>query len=174
MITKERLQELINQKATIWHDDFGEIKLSEKCEILDTFGFDYKHQPIEGSILRFYYIYDNQPHFDDYDITELEEDVEKARWHYEIDATRRELFSPPTWKEMLENPIVYRHYSKNGIEIELCIGETVAPDGRKTKPFVRVDYGYKSRYFEKSKKGWLKACELARNLFLGVDTNEWK
>ena len=76
MITKERLQELINQRATIWHDDFGEIKLNEKCEILDTFGFDNKHQPIEGSILRFYYIYDNQLQYEDYDITELEENVE--------------------------------------------------------------------------------------------------
>ena len=33
MISKERLQKLIKQEATIWADDYGEIQLCEKSEV---------------------------------------------------------------------------------------------------------------------------------------------
>lgn len=51
MITEERLKELIDQKATIWADDYGEIQLCDKSEVCATIAFTGNHQIQEGYCL---------------------------------------------------------------------------------------------------------------------------
>lgn len=167
MITKKRLQELINQRATIWHDDFGEIKLNEKCEILDTFGFDCKHQPIEGSILRFYYIYDNQLQYDDCDITELEENVEKARWRYEMSATRVDRLGMPMYEDVCDGCI----YDITFIDAKKCKWQLVISDGGIS--LIDMSLLGRGKYWDKpTKENYISACEICLKLFREGYINE--
>lgn len=101
MISKERLEELIKEGATIWHNDFGEITLDEGCEICEVRSMNGVH--IQW-VLCFEYEYNNKKQWEELDIEELEENVESAKWHYEMDARKSYWLKFPTWKE-IENII---------------------------------------------------------------------
>lgn len=102
MIEKKRLEELIEQGATIWHDDYGEIKLDKNtCEICDVKTFTDKHM---YWCLSFMYVYEGVNHTTEVNIADLEEDVETAKWHYEMDCSKTEKLIFPTWKQ-IENTI---------------------------------------------------------------------
>lgn len=94
MISKERLQKLIDEKATIWADNYGEIQLCDKSEVCDTIAFTGNHQVQEGYCLCGF-IYSSKFISDNIEPTELEENVEKGAWDYEMHATRIERFEPP-------------------------------------------------------------------------------
>lgn len=101
-ITKERLEELIEQGATIWHNDWEEIKLDKNtCEVCEVRSMSGMHL---NWFLCFEYNYNDQKHWEEIDIEELEEDVYNAKWHYEMDARKDYWLKFPTWKE-IENII---------------------------------------------------------------------
>lgn len=162
MITKERLQELINKKAIIWHDDYGEIKLDkETCEICETLAFDHNSKAIHGHILQFHYVYENEKHVDDFDIDELEEDVETAKWNYENTRTRIETLTMPTYEKFVEKSY-FDFISKDGANIVLS-------DTNFFEITEFYDGDYVKTYFKKelTKENYKIACEICLKLFTG-------
>lgn len=110
MINKERLQELVNQKAKIWCDDYGEIQLCDKSEVC-------KVTSCEGESYCLYgFIYNET--FEDVDVypDSLEENVEKGAWDYEMHATRVERFEPPYKLNIGE---CYEFTSKKGCRMRI-------------------------------------------------------
>lgn len=159
MIKKERLEELLKQGAIIWHNDYGEIKLGEtNCEIAEVRTMSGVHMQW---VLCFEYEYNNKKQWAELDIEELEENIESAKWHYEIDANRIEYFEPPTWEEFEREHKPYRFISKGGLRETIYIFD-------KNVNNKLLSAG--SKFFGKpTKENYIKACEYARSLFLGDD-----
>lgn len=86
MISKERLQELIGQKATIWADDFGEIQLCDNSEVCKTIAFTGNHQIQEGYCLSGF-IYNGKFISNNIEPEELEEEPIKRALNYKGDIT---------------------------------------------------------------------------------------
>ena len=93
MISKERLQKLIKQEATIWADSYGEIQLCEKSEVCRVISCEGESYCLSG------FIYDCE--FFPFAVIpeELEEDVEKVSGN--MKCTRAELndLAPPLTKK---------------------------------------------------------------------------
>lgn len=171
MISKERLQELIDKKATIWADDYGEIQLCDKSEVCDTIVFTGNHQIQEGYCL-FGFIYNNEFISDNIEPDGLEEDVEKGKWCYEMHTSQLKRFDPPVWEEI--------QYTKHYFVYKFSIKDNYDFFGRIT---ILKDYSIKvsglvqgilfEEYFNEaaSKENYIKACTIARKLFLGESVN---
>lgn len=170
MVTKERLQELINQKATIWHDDYGEIILDKDCEICEVRSMNGIHMQW---VLCFEYEYNNKKQWGGLHIDELEEDIETAKWKYEMHTQRTEFFEPPVYEEWLKREI-FEFYSKDhkNYAISVCLEfdffESPAKDYIVITNVNDFDH-HKLFCAEKTKDNYIKACEYARNLFLGKE-----
>lgn len=98
MLTKQRLEELIEQGATIWNDEWEEIKLNkETCEICEMKSITGKHI---SWCLYFEYEHNNQKCCYDICIEDLEENVENGRERLEFgNITRTERLELPGWEE---------------------------------------------------------------------------
>lgn len=171
MISKERLQELIDKKATIWADDYGKIQLCDKSEVCDTIAFTGNHQIQEGYCLSGF-VYNNEFISANIEPDGLEEDIEKGEWCYEMHASRLERFEPPAWEEI--------QYTKHYFIYKFSIKDEYDFFGRIT---ILKDYSIKvsglvqgilfEEYFNEaaSKDNYIKACTIARKLFLGGGIN---
>lgn len=165
MISKERLQELIDQKATIWADDYGEIQLCDKSEVCDTIAFTGNHQIQEGYCLSGF-VYNNEFIRDNIEPDGLEENVEKGEWCYEMHASRIERFAPPVWEDFLEKKD-YIFLSKSHKEVIIRSGAIVFDNGTAWK-YVAVENDFDRFYTgDLTKENYIKACTIARKLFLG-------
>lgn len=170
-ISKERLEELIEQGATVWHDDYGEINLDKKsCEICELQTLNGNHI---GWVLYFAYEYENVENHTEVNIEHLEEDVETAKWHYEMDCQRIEYLNLPTWEkvEEMRKTKSYKGYftvtsfcKPNRDKVEI----SSFSEDRKRIIFVNVELGH-SWNFPYTKDGYLSACRLAKKLFLGEE-----
>lgn len=168
MITKERLKELVKQKATIWADDYGEIQLCNESEVCNTVAFTGNHQIQEGYCLSGF-IYNDEFISDNIEPDGLEEDVEKGKWNYEMHASRLERFEPPVWEEMTKEPRCFNCWTK-----EFVVMDNDKPIGT---AFIGVDFECEivsvemgsNKYFVEplTKNNYTKACEMARTIFLG-------
>lgn len=160
MISEERLQELIDQKATIWAECYGEIQLCDESKICyDEFlktvlyylsGFMHGGKFVNDGIM---------PNF-------LEENVEKGKWCYEMHVSRIERFEPPVWKDVQYDiekmrTISYKFYSIDDI-YELYI-DPFQEDLVITISGLHKGYGR----WKFTKENYIKACTIARKLFLG-------
>ena len=167
MISKERLEELIKQEATIWADDYGKIQLCDKSEVCRVISCEGESYCLSG------FIYDCE--FFPFAVIpeELEEDVEKGEWQYEMHAIRLERFDPPAWEEI--------QYIKHYFIYKFSIKDNYDFFGRIT---ILKDYNIKvsglvqgvlfEEYFNEaaSKDNYIKACTIARKLFLGESVDE--
>lgn len=170
MISKERLQELIDQKATIWADDYGEIQLCDKSEVCDTIAFTGNHQIQEGYCLSGF-VYNNEFIRDNIEPDGLEENVEKGEWCYEMHASRIERFAPPVWEDFLEKKD-YIFLSKNHREVIIKSGVIMFANGT-TREFVVVENSFERFYIsDLTKENYIKACGIAKNLFIGENKDE--
>lgn len=172
MISKERLQELIDKKATIWADDYGEIQLCDKSEVCDTIAFTGNHQIQEGYCLSGF-VYNKEFISDNIEPDGLEEDVEKGEWQYEMHASRLQQFDPPVWEEI--------QYTRHYFVYKFPIKDEYDFFGRIT---ILKDYSIRvsglvqgvlcEEYFDEaaSKDNYIKACMIARKLFLGESVDE--
>lgn len=176
-ISKERLEELIEQGATIWHDDYGRICLDknnyEICELVSLSNIHI------GWVLWLEYEYNGEMHNTEVNIEELEEDVETAEWHYEMDCSREEKFQLPTWEEIKGKNFVITFCGKPKITDYFdAIWHTY--DGRfrlnccVEEKYISIyddlpceDYFDSPKKFPYTKDGYLSACRLAKKLFLG-------
>ena len=165
MISKERLQELIDQKATIWADDFGEIQLCDNSEVCKTIAFTGNHQIQEGYCLSGF-AYDNDFISDNIEPDKLEEDIEKGEWEYEMHASRIEQFDPPIWEDFSEKKD-YIFLSKSHREVIIRSGAIMFTNGT-TMGYVAVENDFERFYTgDLTKDNYIKACTIARKLFLG-------
>ena len=99
MITKERLEELIEQGATIYSTHWGEeIDLSQKCEVI-------KKKFYDGKVRLVLIVHEDDEHSPHYLLQNLTEDIEGAKWQEEFgNITRTERLELPTWQQ-IENII---------------------------------------------------------------------
>lgn len=165
MITKERLEKLIKQGATIWHDDYGIIKLDNECEICEGISFDCNHQQTIHQILCFNYYYNNEKHNSNVEIDELEEDVENAEWHYNMDAQRVEKLILPSWKDLEKKKEFFRvpFIGKDGALYGLCV------DFEDKWCGIDVDGNCEIDHIDvMTKENYKHICDICRKLFLGI------
>ena len=165
MISKERLQELIDKKATIWADDYGEIQLCDKSEVCDTIAFTGNHQIQEGYCLCGF-VYNNEFISGNIEPDGLEEDIEKGKWCYEMHASRLERFEPPLWEEINENTDWrFCFFTRDGRDYWFTVNGFI--------DCIDLDSEYSEiYYFDFTKEDYIKACTIARKLFLGESVDE--
>ena len=164
MITKERLEELIKQCATIWYlsrnnDNnertiIKEISL-ENCKAIIR-DFSNKQNVFIGIevILKSKKFVVDRNEFD-----YLFETKEEAEWHNEFGCIERtERLELPTWEEFIEKEEVI-FYSKHNYKIFITIVGT---------KYLVVERLFE-RYFtgELTKENYYEACRKAKELFLG-------
>ena len=162
MMTKKRLQELIEQGATIYDIFKGDIYLVDltMAKYYDVPKYiEYKNDYYNCNLTR--------------SIDDLFESEEDARWELEMTATRTETLKLPNWNELNLN---YSHckefyksfYNKDSkYTLEINIPDTIAlfyygnNDGE-------VECGY---IFDRdfTKENYIEACKLAKKLFLGEE-----
>lgn len=154
MITRERLEELIKQGATIYEVKYGNINpvslknkiryINYKYEIIS-----FEPRPDEKYL---HYKYFKR-------LFETKEDAEFALEFQNI--TRTETLNLPTWEELniIDEIKINGEYGKRYIvqvdEYDISI---YASDG--------YDFILYKR-FERTKENYIKACTIARKLFLG-------
>lgn len=173
-ISRERLEELIKQGATIWGDDFGEIKLDKNtCEICDVKGWSTGEHIYWA--LYFEYKYNNQTYHHDINIDKLEEDVETAQWHYEMDCSRVETLELPTWKEIneFENTKMFCEFYANDVDYDFC--KYILDRDLKNDNLIIIRYGFEDNagdviWEEKyTKENYILACRYCVKLFKGEE-----
>ena len=99
MITTERLEELIKRGATIWNDYIGEYKLNKnQCKICKVTDMEFN---FIGYCLWCEYEYDGEIHTTEIKLEDIEENVERGKWHYKIIAERIDRFDPPMWEDLV-------------------------------------------------------------------------
>lgn len=164
MISKERLQELIDEKSTIWTDDYGEIQLCDKSEVCRVISCEGESYCLSGFI-------DNGKFLPFAVIPEeMEENVEKGVWQCEMYASRLERFEPPVWEDFLEKKD-YVFYQKSHKEVIIRSGAIMFANGT-TREYVVVENVFESFYTgDLTKDNYIKACTIARKLFLGESVN---
>lgn len=152
MISEERLQELIDQKATIWAECYGEIQLCDESKICyDEFlktvlyylsGFMHGGKFVNDGIM---------PNF-------LEENVEKGKWCYEMHVSRIERFDPPVWEDFLESEEYIFWTKKHKQTHIMTLGAK----------YLVVETDFERFYTgDLTKENYLEACKIAKKLFLG-------
>lgn len=162
MIEKERLEQLIEQGATVYSTSWREeVELNkETCSI---------SKESDGYILT---VYEDEEHSPHYCIDYLEEDwvraKEKTEWEYNIHTSRTESFKPPLWEdiEIKDEPYTY---SFSVPELH-CRGKILV-----LKTYISVIWGYtgycegNKPFGETTKENYIKAVEFARKLFKGEE-----
>lgn len=146
MITRERLEELIEQKAKIYSTHWKEeVDLSLPCEI------EY-----DGVGREFLLVQEDKDHRPSYWLQNLTEDVETAKWEEEFGCIERtEKLELPTWGK-----------SKIDLYIEWF-------DNVEFKYFIHDDTYCLSKgceivlELEATKENYTLACRKAKELFLG-------
>lgn len=148
MITKERLEELIRQGASVWEAKYGKVKEFN----LSTIG-DYL---MSKEYIRVYfyqpYNFITRKRYD-----KLFEDKGEAEWFSKFrNITRTEILSLPTWDEFYNSGKMYYFRGFYGNQITLRQYDR--------NIFVNDDYiGYLTE------PNYLEACELCRKMFLGEE-----
>ena len=160
-MTKERLEELIKQGATIWSNTIwyhGKINLinsdtDEYRIIEDNFDNVYLSHHAKGTDD----CYDGQ-----WDLEELREDVDRAEWEYKIYAERTERFEPPMWDDIEDYFFVFITREKNGYIVWKF--ETIK--GKYSNSGISVwNDEYELYVADATKENYEKACEIVRDLF---------
>ena len=162
MITKERLVALINQEATIWWDGHFEIKLNPIQYSVE--------KAYDGKIVLWYQPKDEPSGYDwDWELEDLREDVDRAKWEHDMFERRTELFEPPMWED-IKNTYGFRFIYYDDI-IEFTVNYSTMLDGVEfnTQKIVIRNLDERELLFVKpaTKKNYEKACKVVRDLFKG-------
>ena len=162
-MTKERLEELIKQKATIcimWHpsspNETLQIKLDSK-----KYKIDYPYLKRNGKILCLFKQL--------YELKEIELIIEQAEWHLKTYTERMERFEPPMWEE-IKNTYGFRFIYYDDI-IEFTVNYSTMLDDVEfnTQKIVIRNLDERELLFveKATKKNYEKACGIVRDLFRG-------
>ena len=152
MITKERLKELIQQRATVYATGFGEIELipENDIEIYENGNNSYILYAFEPNRK-----YKNEIFAED--LFETKEDAEFAEEFQNI--TRTDTMNLPTFEEFKKfERFEFKAKDGHRYTIHYISGfNTLAITG-----IIENKY-----YGEATKENYLEACKIAKNLFLG-------
>ena len=176
MIERERLQELINQGATIYEAKYGKVN---PVSLKNKIRFVSEKYPVIAFEPRPNEKYKHYKYFD-----KLYETQYEAEWVAKMHTQRPEYFDPPTWEEFEKDPkfsfwvnkldglgglysiekttdVVFDEY-ENEVEKQYLDIYATLIENHKTGSgyFYRRDY---------TKDNYIKACEYARFLFLGKE-----
>ena len=165
MISKERLQELIKQGATIYavnsyKKDVEEWELNCNLDAVNA-----------GEFMK----YDTEQWFyHHYSFDNLFETKEDAEWQLEFgNIQRTETLSLPTWEEFCELDDMFIFYYN---EKEYCVGRTNETLESECIGITCHDidafgecYSYSIFIEEATKENYIKACRLVKKLFLGEE-----
>jgi hypothetical protein len=153
MIERERLQELINQGVTIYEVKYGKVNpvlLKNKIRFVSEKSPVIVFEPIPNEK------YKHHKYFD-----KLYETQAEAEWVAKMHTQRTEFFEPPTWEEFEKQGEPYYFIGKGGIKERIYIYNN---NGRRKL----LSSGCKF-WGTPTKDNYIKACEYARNLFLGKE-----
>ena len=155
MISKERLEELIEQKAKIYSTHWQEeIDLSLPCKIVES---EYDNKTITHLV-----VFEDEEHSPSYMIDNLTEDIESAKWAEEFKRIpRTDYLDLPNWEEFNGQKFVWffdkdhksccLHYLGCSNQIFINVGGEVIEIGDFTK------------------ENYTLACRKAKQLFLGEE-----
>lgn len=151
MIKRERLKELIDKGETIYFVYNGNVDEKEGI---------YKGDFIlnETYVSIYWTTRSHQIKYKD-----LYETKSEAEWVAKMHTQRTEYFEPPTWKQFEKQHKPYHFISKGGLRETIYIFD-------KNVNNKLLSAG--SKLFGKpTKESYIKACEYARNLFLGKEND---
>ena len=170
MIAKERLEELIKNKETIWG-------ITDDSEILEIFS-PYLHHPkrygTDEVIQDMWNVaYNNDFHLNVFtvekDYSNIFENKSDAKWILTMNDSRVEKFEPPTWKEILKRKKTEKIVSYNfSVPNLYCRGKILV-----MQTCINVICGYfgycefSESFGEANAKNYIKAVKLARQIFNG-------
>lgn len=152
MISKERLEELIKQGATIYEVKYGKIN---PVSLKNKIRFIHEKYQVIAFEPRRDEKYRSHKYFD-----KLFETLEEAEWHKEFGCIERtERLKLPTWEEIQKyERFDFKDKNCNRYTIHFISGfKTLAITG-----IISVEF-----YEEATKKNYIKACRKAKKLFLG-------
>ena len=151
MIEKERLEELIQQKATIYEAKYGKVKSVDLSKVKDYF---MSKEYIKLKNFPTYYL--TRKRYDR--LFETKEEAEFALRYQNI--TRTETLSLPTWEEIKK----YGRFTFEGKDKTKYTLYYIS--GFNTLSLV----GYITEYYgDFTLDNYYKCCELCRKLFLGEE-----
>lgn len=170
MISRERLEELIEQEATIYDPDtmwesIGEIKLNKKMKVKDgRLDGDLGDLGLKGAMCSCFV-----------PLEDLVESKEEAEWIIEFGCiTRTEKLELPTWEELFKEDRVLDCYTQEfGIVKNRSFIGVVLLGVDFTNEIVEVSIGSDQIFCELlTKENYILACRKAKELFLGgIDGN---
>lgn len=147
MITKEHLEELIKEKATIYYK--GGIK---KPQFYKWSGYWFTDYSIFHEKLNIWY-----------ELKDLFETKEEAEWYLKFgNITRTETLKLPSWEEFKEIRFVEFFYNEYDYMLQYQnISQKIAV----------YDRNNKGDYFlmEATKENYIEACKLCKKIFLGEE-----
>lgn len=157
-MTKERLQELIKQRATVYNTSWKEtVRLGENCKI-------------SGDYL---FVYEDAEHSPTYDIEYLVEgdEIELEIFKDKYWTAREEQFEPPYWDDIDKESNIQVYYTFSVPQLH-CPAKIC-----KISSCVFVEWGINGQYAHTkdfgvlTEKNYEKAVDFARKLFLGEIEN---
>ena len=145
MITKERLEELIEQGATIYSNEYGKIQLKKENDLS-------LYENGQNNYILYVLELNKKYHNEIFD-EDLFETEEEAKWFAEFGCIERtERLELPTWEEFNNQPEFYfDDYTLIKINDKILLKDSFE------------DYVYK----EFTKENYILACRKAKELFLG-------
>lgn len=155
MITKERLEELIEQGATIYSNEYGEIQLIKENDL------SLYENGQNNYIL--YALEPNKKYHNEIFDEDLFETEEEAKWFAEFGCIERtERLELPTWEEIQKR---FENNNKFGghLIVEFDDVQFMVFIGNYSKKFIKLTNQPRKSL---TKENYLKACEKCRKLFL--------
>ena len=152
VISRERLKELIEQKAKIYSTHWQEeVDLSLPCKIVES---EYDNKTITRLV-----VFEDEEHAPSYMIDNLTEDIEGAKWEEEFGCiTRTERLEFPTWEMFLKINRTIGFISKEGKKIEIF---------RNDNTIFIEDEDWNILREPLTKENYTLACRKCKELFLG-------
>lgn len=163
MISKEELEKLIEEKATIYYRGRG-YKLENKEEHYTDFWYKQLFEITENGL---HYIYENADYYEGEDtifkfkdLYKTKEDAEFALKYTNI--KRPEILNLPTWEE-IQNTHFYEFWNK---EFDYML--QYQPVSKKIAVY---DMNNRGDYYlqDATKENYIKACDLCVKLFKGEE-----
>lgn len=162
MISRERLEELIRQRATIYSTSWDEaVELSpETCTVENIKISEYGEEIGEKLFVK-----EDERHIPSYRLSALEEDIETEKFKKEFqNIIREEILNLPTFEELKKfERFDFKAKDGHRYTIHFISGfNTLAITG-----IIENKY-----YGEATKENYLEACKIAKKLFLGEKGND--
>lgn len=160
-MTPERLQELIDKCGAVWTSINGGywFKLNPKqYKIVVTDKHPYYD---DGTVLLCYKKFEEPSGYDiDYELTDLREDIDRAKWERDMTAEQVVKFNPPMWEDIKE----YYQFDWLDKNFDMFYFEVIDE-----RDLILVGKINGENLFEgkATEKDYIKACKIVINLLKG-------